>query len=373
MKHTKKSKNNAQKKGVHGEKWLIDIFEELLKEFSNISSLRRYESGSQLGKDVKAEAILEKNDFIGIVTDEKLKWFFEVKNYKSKLNIGKLLTKLHQLRASNAKIDCFCLFSPFQDLHGLFEDDALNDKLIQMPDFPFKLVLWTPANRIKEKLRCLPKIYEKIYGENVKITDEEKKEIQKVWIKEIYDQTLEGKNKRKEFLEKWAGEKPIWVPESIEEAERVILDSDGNLKSDLKKRGTLEKKLSCGGINSHHDIISAKRSRIRSEGTRRKYKKINESMYLRLNALRIELENFCLKLEKEVFYNNTKDEAKIFLKEFSNKIEKFKEDYCDVDLIQKLSNLPWYFEGQMYDITGECVLSLSKKWLKEFNKLVDEK
>lgn len=372
MKYTGKS-NDIQKKGVRGENWLIEIFKELLEEFSSISSLRRYESGSQLGKDVKAEAILRKNNFIGIITDEKIKWFFEVKNYQSKLYPNQLISKMYQLRASNAKIDCFCLFSPFQDLHGLFEDDLLNDKLIQLPDFPFKIVLWTPANMIKEKLRCLPEIYEKIYGEKIEIKKGEKEKIQEDWIKEIYDQSIEGKKIRKDFLEKWSGEKPIWVPESIEEAEKTILDSDGDLKPDIKKRGVLEKKLKCGGINCHQDILSAKRSRIRSEGTRRKYKKTNESMYVRLNALRIEIENFCLKLEKEIFSNNIKDEAEIFLEEFSLKIEKFKKDYSDVDLIQKLNTLPWYYKGQMYDITGECVLSLSKKWLKEFKNLVDEK
>lgn len=372
MKYTGSSIKDSQKKGVQGENWLIEIFKELLNEFSTISSLRRYESGSQMGKDVKAEAILSKNNFIGDVTKEKLKWFFEVKNHQSRLYPSQLLSKIFQVRASNVKIDCFCLFSPFEDLHGLFEDDLLNDKLIKLPDFPFKIILWTPSYRIKEKLSCLPVIYEKIYGEKSKLTDEERKKIQEEWIKEIYDDTLEGKKKREEFLKKWAGDKPIWVPESIEEAEKIISESDADLKEDKEKRGTLEKKLSYGGIDCHQDILTAKRSRIRSEGTRRKYKKTNELMYSRLNALRVELENFCLNLEKDIFDNNTEDEAKLFLKEFSNKIEKFKKEYSDVDLIQQLSSVPWYFSGQMYDITGECVLSLSKKWLEEIKKIVDE-
>lgn len=373
MEYTVKTNDSIQKKGTRGEKWLIEIFEELLNQFSQISSLRRYEAGSQLGKDVKAEAIIKKNNYIGIVTDEKLKWFFEVKNYQSKLYLNQLIMKIHQLRASNAKIDCFCLFSPFQDLHGLFEDGLQNDKLLQMPEYPFKIVFWTPSHRIKEKLRCLPDIYEKIYEEKIKITKEEQKQIQEMWIKEIYDQSIEGKKIRKDFLEKWSGEKPIWVPESIEEAEKTILDSNGDLKPDIKKRGILEKKLNCGGIDCHQDILSAKRTRILSEGIRRKYKKTNESMYVRLNALRYELENFCLKLEKEVFNKDISEETKVFLEEFSKKIGKFKKDYSDNDLIQKLDTLTWYYSGQMYDITGECVLSLSKKWLKEVKNLVDEK
>ena len=104
VKNTGKTDGSIQKKGVQGEKWLIEIFDELLEQFSHISSLRRYESGSQLGKDVKAEAILKKNNCIGIVTDEKFKWFFEVKNQQSKLYTNQMLMKKHQMRSSNSKI-----------------------------------------------------------------------------------------------------------------------------------------------------------------------------------------------------------------------------------------------------------------------------
>ena len=368
----KNNKNHSQKIGEKGEKCLIDIFIELLDQFSQISSLRRYDAGYQGGKDVKAEAILKKNNFLGIATDEKLKWFFEVKYYKSKLNIEKFIMKLFQLKQSNLRVDCFCLFSPHENLQGWLEDGLEDDRLVPVEEFPFKIVLWTPSHRIKEKLKCFPGIYEDIYGEKINPSKEEIEKIQGDWIKEIHKQTTEGKTIKDNYLKKWKGNAPIWVPESIEEAQKTILESEGDLKKDTKKAGTLEQKLNYGGIKTHQDILLAKRTRIFSEGTRRKYKKINEDMFIRLNALRHELEVFCLELEKNIFDEEKVNEAELFIRHFSKKIEKFKEQYQDFDLIQKFKPYPLYFDGQMYDITGECTLSLSKKWLKEIGKLVDE-
>ncbi|MFA4819862.1 MAG: hypothetical protein WC613_02775, partial [Candidatus Aenigmatarchaeota archaeon] len=241
---------NSQTKGDLGERKLVAILENLLDTFSSISSLRRYESGYQGGKDAKLEALLKKNNVLGICGKEKLKWFFEVKNYRSKLNPEKLFLKIHQVKASNVEIDCFCLFSPHEDLSGLFEDSLTNNNLINLPEYPFKIVLWTPSHRIKEKLMAFPQIYKEIYGSEITLDENRHSIIIADWIAEIENQNKEGRKIRLDFLEKFRGNEQIWIPGSVAEAKKCIEEIDGDLNESDIKESSLETKLRTGGITS---------------------------------------------------------------------------------------------------------------------------
>jgi len=356
-------KTNAQKIGAVGETNLLNILNELLSEFSSISSLRKYESGYQEGKDIKAEGFFnKKKNEIAQISPRKFKWFFEVKNYKSKLDPYKIVGKISQIKGSQHKIDVFCLFSPHEDLNGLWEDNLTAEKLFHLPEYPFVIVLWTPSMNIKERLKAFPELYEKIFDEKITITKEDKKGILDDWIKEIECQTKKGNEIQNEYIKKFHGDKPIWVPDSVNGAKESIKKAKC-LVEDNKKSDILKRKLNAGGITAPNEILNAKQNRIMSEGMRRKHKKKNNPLYSKLNEFRQELYNFCHTLEKGVLEKNKKNEAEIFLQEFSLKIKKFKEEYKDSDLIKKLPD--FYYKGQMLDITGECLLSLSNNWLEE--------
>jgi hypothetical protein len=356
-------KQTAQVKGVIGESNLLEILSELLKKFSNVSSLRKYESGFQGGKDIKAEGFFKKRrNEVAEITSNKYRWFFEVKNYKSKLDLYKVTGKIHQITSSQNKIDVFCLFSPHEDISGIWEDSFEDDeKILQLPHCPFKIILWTPSKGIKENLKAFPEIYEKVYGEKIDITEKERSRILKNWIKEIIKATKEGNKIQKKYIELFKGDEQIWIPESIDNAKEIIR-SARCLKEDGEKSDILNRKMKLGGIESESEILNAKTNRIMSEGIRRKYKKTNATFYSKLNELRQELYNFCSKIENGVLEKHKSDEAKIFFKEFSNKIIDFKQRYRDTALISRLPD--FYYKGQMLDITGECLLSLSNKWLK---------
>lgn len=356
-------KLNAQKKGVIGEKNLLNILNQLLNKFSSISSLRKYESGYQEGKDIKAEGFFnKKRNEIAQISTHKYKWFFEVKNYKSKLDPYKIVGKISQIKNSQHKIDVFCLFSPHEDISGIWEDNLTSKKLFHLPEYPFAIVLWTPAMNIKNKIKAFPELYEQIFGTKIKINKEKKEEILKEWISEITSQTKEGNKIQKDYISKFQGDKPLWIPDSIKSAKESIKKAKC-LPEDNNKSNILNRKLNAGGIKAPSEIMNAKQNRIMSEGIRRKYKKKNKPFYSKLNELRQELYNFCHTLENSVLEKNDKNEAQVFFNEFSSKIKKFKEEYRDSKLIDKLPD--FYYKGQMLDITGECLLSLSNKWLNE--------
>jgi len=305
----KNKKLNPQKKGKKGENNSIKALKVLFEQFSRISSIRKYESGFQGGKDIKTFAFFKKNNFLGIVGDKNLKWFFEVKHYESKLNPEKVVYKIHQVKASNLEIDCFCLFSPKEDIHGILEDSLSEKKVLDNPEYPFKIVLWTPSQNIKSKLSCFPEVYKEIYDEESNISDDDKKEILNNWIEEIYKQTEEGKKIREDFVTKFKGINPIWIPESINYAQNIIIDDEGQ-KTFSEKQSILEQKLRMGGINEYQDILKAKRNRILSEGIRRKYKKSDEIIFMELTSIKYELENFCLDLEKNILEKESTNEAR---------------------------------------------------------------
>ena len=179
--------------------------------------------------------------------------------------------------------------------------------------------------------------------------------------------TIEGKGIQKEFISKFRGVNQVWIPDSIEDAKDSILSSGFPEKANTKNDNILKKKLNCGGVISVGEIDSAKRNRIFSEGVRRKYKHKDDLFYNRLNELRQEIYNFCIKLEKEVLDKEELNEAIKFLERFEIDVKGFKENYRDIDLIKKLPD--FYFKGQMFDITGACLLSLSKKWLEKVKKI----
>lgn len=358
-------KQSIQQIGEQGEKDLLNILNDLLTNFSRISSLRRSDAGFQEGKDIKVEGVFnKKHNEIAILGEQKYKWFFEVKNYKSKLDAYKISGKITQLCNSQYKFDIFCIFSPHEDFPSLWEDTLTQEKIFNIPQYPFGIVLWTPSTRIKENLKAFPDIYERIYGDKIDISDKEKYRLQREWINEIKIQTDAGNKKQIEFVNLFKGNNAIWIPESIEDAKKCLSDS-GNMKEDGQKANRLRKKLSYGGVNSEIDIMNAKNNRLLSEAIRRKNRKTNERFYSRLNSLRYELYNFCCKIEKTVLTNNKRDEAIAFIKHFENEIVDFKSKYKDSTLIDRLPD--FYYVGQMYDITGECLLSLSNKWLKEVN------
>jgi len=362
-------KVHAQKQGEIGEKNLLLVLQELLTQFSKLTSLRRYESGYQEGKDIKAEGLFnKKRNVVAEIGSEKFKWFFEVKNYKSKLDPYKITGKISQVRHSQYKIDVFCLFSPHEDLHGLLEDIFTQEKLLNVPEYPFLIVLWTPSMQIKEKLKAFPQIYEKVYGEKITISKDEQKKCLEEWEKEIKEQTKKGREIQEKFMQLYQGDIQVWIPDSIESAKKSI-KSAGSLEDDFKKSGILKKKLAYGGITASNEVFNAKHNRIYSEAIRRRYKKKDERFYNKLNELRQELYNFCLNIEKDVLENKNIDEAKHFLDKFTAVISQFKKDYRDSDLIKYLPD--FYYKGQMFDITGECLLSLSNKWLKEVEKQYD--
>lgn len=99
------TKMNTYKKGSDFEKmaqtFLNNIFEEL---GFTVLEIRKQRAGTQNGFDIQIKFTDGKNN--------TRNFFFECKNYDTKLNFNEVLSKVHQLAATQYNVDAFFFISP---------------------------------------------------------------------------------------------------------------------------------------------------------------------------------------------------------------------------------------------------------------------
>jgi len=140
---------------------------ELLHEFFRISEinrqtvlnkLRRQGKGTQYGRDLEFDCLLDK--------EREIQCYIECKNYggidskgkKRFIKLGDISEKLLQTERSNPELHHWILISPYADV-----SPELNEHLAQwerQERFPFKVQCWTPETGIRELFGLKPDLYD---------------------------------------------------------------------------------------------------------------------------------------------------------------------------------------------------------------------
>jgi len=197
-------KYSVQKIGKEVESLLKELlckvsFDKNFNIFSKRISLMK--SGRQFGLDLNWDI-----NFKGDIT---YRWFFEAKgngfeHYKrhkepKSFRLNLISDKLLQILSNwKYKVDCWCLFIPYQRLDGT-DEGQLEDLEIY---FPFKIVIMD-FDYLQKIQYILPNLYRKIYLRDTKIRNSSKKDYIKELEKDIIQNSKHGRflqNIHKEFI-----------------------------------------------------------------------------------------------------------------------------------------------------------------------------
>lgn len=220
-------KQGSKPKGNKYEKILHEFISCLLKEWKFLPLERNPQGGGlQFGKDniLKWSAEIEGNDV-------EFAWSLESKSHGSKdrevqIPKSETWTKLGQFYNSHIPCDCWCIFAPFGYVDKEFRE--MVDASYQEKKYPFRIVLWTVRNQIKDLISCFPKIYKDVYGGTVKLAPAERKRMLRVWKEQVLKNSAEGKEVQKTFSAKTGlkRQKRILTDQGVKKARQLEQKKD---------------------------------------------------------------------------------------------------------------------------------------------------
>lgn len=205
-------KQGSKPKGKKYEKILHEFLTCLLKEWKFLPlELNPQGSGLQFGKDHISKWSAKIDD-----KEIEFAWAIESKSHGCESRQETLIpkaethTKLSQFYASSTPCDCWCIFAPFGFVDNEFREVV--DGSLQKHSYPFRIVLWTVRQQIKDLISCFPKIYKDIYGETIKLSLAERERILEVWKEQVIKRGLEGKEEQKIFSAKTTPSRQKRIP-----------------------------------------------------------------------------------------------------------------------------------------------------------------
>lgn len=171
-------------KGTDFERKSKDFLESLFTQlgFAVVRS-RQQETGTQGGFDILISFHDDQN--------KELNFFVECKDYSSREVAWKeMLDKIMQLNASRYQIDGFIGLSPRQEISNL--NSNVLASLPQQVKFPIRF--WTPESQVKEYFLLDENFYQYVYGESIRIPENEKKLIKRK-LRNVVANMLDEKEK----------------------------------------------------------------------------------------------------------------------------------------------------------------------------------
>jgi tetratricopeptide (TPR) repeat protein len=127
-----------------------------------VTEARQQETGTQNGFDIRIGFL----DESGRVRT----FYFECKDYKTKISWNDIAVKIHELHASNHRPDGFIALSPHRDFSNIHIN--VIDNLTKSLQTPIKY--WTPSTNVKEYFSLDDAFYEFVFGKRPETTEEEK-------------------------------------------------------------------------------------------------------------------------------------------------------------------------------------------------------
>jgi tetratricopeptide (TPR) repeat protein len=153
-------------KGIDFERKALEYLKSLFEQLGfPVLEARSQQSGTQNGFDIRITFHDDQN--------KVRKFYFECKDYTSKLYWEKIAVKILELNTSRHPVDGFIAISPHEDLSNI--NTNVNDNFPRFVKFPIRF--WTPESYVKAYFSLDKVIFEYLYNEITNISEEEKETI----------------------------------------------------------------------------------------------------------------------------------------------------------------------------------------------------
>jgi tetratricopeptide (TPR) repeat protein len=153
-------------KGIEFEERALIFLKALFEKLGfRVTEARQQETGTQNGFDLKIRFLDD--------TGKERKFYFECKDYRTRISWNDIAVKIHELHASNHHADGFIALSPHMDFSNIHINViAKLSRTLQTP-----IVYWTPESNVKLYFSLDEDLYMSLYGNRPGTSEEEKASI----------------------------------------------------------------------------------------------------------------------------------------------------------------------------------------------------